>query len=333
MNAWTNMALPKPTKDLERCKRDLSDWGYCIVADVVDAEERKRARDRLDEQARLEREQGVAWLGNGGRGGNTWLGYPKEGEPEPVWQGIRTLVNKGRPFIDLIMNAKIRDLMKHTFGKHPYYLMSANGLIIRKGAVAMFTHTDQQMVPFSTPIPVIANAMVCLSDFTEANGATRVVPGSHKNPDPPLVEVDVKARHAYNPAPIESVPAEAPAGSAIIFEGRLWHSSGASLSDDVRYSITIAYMLAWLRQQDCYPASLHDDIYAGLSDDERSIIGFQDTQLGRLDPRFPGDRSNVGTVNAFIPELRPGSEKRAIPVERMQTVGGAYAAMNTDEKQ
>jgi hypothetical protein len=59
---------------------------------------------------------------------------------------------------------------------------------------------------------------------------------------------------------------------------------------------------------------MHDDVYMSLSDAERAMFGFKTGPLGRIDPRFPGDRTNVDMKGPYIPELRTGSDKHAVPV-------------------
>ena len=130
--------------------------------------------------------------------------------------------------------------MRHGFRGMEFYLSSTNGLILRRGAVPMVTHTDQLYIPYQTAMPLVMTVMVCLSDFTEEMGATRVVPRSHLRP-PPGIEVNYEKMDAINPDQIETVPAECEAGSAIVFEGRLWHRSGAHRSDRTRYSVSTYY--------------------------------------------------------------------------------------------
>jgi ectoine hydroxylase-related dioxygenase (phytanoyl-CoA dioxygenase family) len=317
--SWDTTKLPKITNDLAQCKDDLDKWGYCILADVITNEERERLLERLKEQAQFERDQGVAWLGSGGRGGQTWVGSTSGADVLPPWQGVRTLINKGRVFLDLVRNEKLAELNGHIFRNQPWCLASSNGVIIRKGAVPTVIHTDQGHVPFETPMPLITNTMICLTEFTPENGATRVTPGSHTRPAPRIL-FDEQLQDGVNPDPIDQIAVEAPPGAAILFEGRLWHSSGASTSSDVRYSVTAAYGMAFMRQHDNYPASLHDHVHESLTSEERELLGFRANPFGRIDPRFPGDRSNSDVSNPYIPELGAGLDNKAIPAADMAPV-------------
>jgi ectoine hydroxylase-related dioxygenase (phytanoyl-CoA dioxygenase family) len=309
---------PTPTRDVERGKRDLDEYGYCIHEGALPRPQVDAVIDRLLEQAELEEQQGVAWLGNGGRGANTWVGSYRDGQVPPK-HSVRTLLNKGRVFIDVATNPIILEYMRHAFLERDFILCSATGGSMRTGSIAQAIHIDQIAIPFPTPIPVMVNTIFCLSDFEEARGATRVVPKSHLGPPPP-VGLDPETKDMVNPYPIDTIPAEAKAGSVIIFDGRLWHGGGRyTATTGVRYSATMPYTLPFYRQQDCYPASLHDEVYASLTDAERALIGFKTGgPAGRIDPRFPGDRTNVDLKAPYVPELRRGSDKRAIPAEQLQ---------------
>jgi ectoine hydroxylase-related dioxygenase (phytanoyl-CoA dioxygenase family) len=313
-----NLIGPAPTKDIEQGKRDLDEFGYCIHEDLLYEAQIEATKARLLEQAELEEEQGVAWLGNGGRGGNTWVGRYRNGQVAPK-HSVRTLLNKGRIFIDIATHPIVLAYMRHAFLGKDFILCSATGGIMRTDSIAQAIHIDQIAIPFPTPIPVLVNTIFCISDFEATRGATRVVPRSHLGPPPPI-DLDPDTKDMINPKPIETIPAEAKAGSVIVFDGRLWHGGGAFTSGtEVRYSLTMPYTLPFYRQQDCYPASLHDCVYESLSDAERALFGFKTGgPAGRIDPRSPGDRTNVDLKAPYVPELRRGSDKRAIPVEQVQ---------------
>lgn len=77
--------------------------------------------------------------------------------------------------------------------------------------------------------------MVSLDDFTAANGATTLIPGSHLWSDDRL------------PKREEMIPAIMPAGSMVYFLNTVWHSGGANTSDKPRRSLTVQYCQPWIR--------------------------------------------------------------------------------------
>lgn len=119
-------------------------------------------------------------------------------------------------------------------------LSSISGITIGPGEKAQALHGDSQMIPLPRPHVTIAlNCMWCLVDYTEANGATRIVPGSHR--------YDTNPEYGKE---YETVAAEAPAGSVIFFDSQLWHGGGANTTDARRYGIANYYCAGWVRQQE-----------------------------------------------------------------------------------
>ena len=292
--------MPRLTTDIEHAKRNLTDWGYCLLADAISKELCGRLLDRLLEQARLEGEKGVAYMAGGHTAARRIGAFRRDAKP--VWQQVVGLLNKGRPFVDLMMNPNLHALSSHAFQNNPFDLCSIRGLIQRKGAKDGVPHIDQILVPFLTPLPVLCNLTVTLTEYTLANGATRVVPGSQRL-RPPHMGGDAHAT--------SEVALEAPPRTAIIWEGRTWHRAAASNSDQERIGIVVVTNMWWVRQQDVYAAGLHDDVYGTLTDAERNFAGFLSNGFNTIYPRFPGDRSNpiAGTAEpqTYVGELRTAS--------------------------
>jgi len=310
-----DMTLPPPVRTVEEGKRVLDEYGFCVHENFLSPELLKALKERLVEQAELECEQGVALLSGQSRGGKTWYGGPENGVL-PGWQGVSFLINKGRVFIDMAMDKRLHEYMRHAFQGCSFNLCASTGLVVRRGAEPMVVHVDQQFVPFRTPMPVFMNVMICLTEFEEVMGATRVIPKSHLWPTYPAQAFD-PVRGAHNPEPIDTVAVECPAGAAIFFDGRTWHQSGTSTSDKTRLSISTMWSQSWVKPMDDNLACLHDEVYKTLSNDELDLLGFKAEPSGRIEPRFPGDRQNTNRKTPYVPELRRGSAARAVKLGSM----------------
>ncbi len=141
---------------------------------------------------------------------------------------------------------------------------SLSSIAILPGEAAQPIHADDQLIPLPKPhVPTVCNTMWALTDFTEANGATRVVPGSHladHSPD-------------YG-APYDSVAAEMERGSVLVWHGSLWHGGGANTTGDRRVGIAMNYCAGWIRQQENQQLGIPREIAAGFSPRLRQLCGY-----------------------------------------------------------
>jgi hypothetical protein len=126
-------------------------------------------------------------------------------------------------------------------------------------------HRDQwafDFFPFPNGYEVQCNAIWALTEFTEANGATRVVPGSHLMED--------GQRYADS----DTEPAEMARGSVLFYTGAVYHGGGANRTDEVRIGLNITYNLAWLRQEENQYLSVPHDVAATLPEDLLRLMGY-----------------------------------------------------------
>lgn len=207
--------LPKATSDLIQVKKDLEEWGYAFVSNALTPEETAALRHRTLEQAIGERERGFAI---------------RDGGPTRPNQRIFNLLSKGQEYIDLLKNplvGLVHEVLGHGIQLHSYTVN-----IAQPGSLPMVIHTDQMMLqPPIRQFPIGLNIMWFLTEVTESNGGTRVFPGSHKPGCAPKDLHDVS----------QSVFASGPPGTAMIFESRLWHATGANTEESGARPVVISF--------------------------------------------------------------------------------------------
>lgn len=238
--------------------------GYTIVESVLGED---ACAGLLDELDRLEAELGTVPAGNSFEGAATTRVYNLLAHG-PSWQAIAE-------------DARILSVVEGVLD--PGCLVSSlSSVAIRPGEIAQPIHADDQMIPLPKPHPpTVCNSMWALTPFTEENGATRIIPGTHladRSPD--------YGTH------YDSIAAEMPAGSVLVWHGSLWHGGGANRSDRRRVGIAMNYCAGWIRQQENQQLGLSPDLVESFSPRLRDLVGYGTYQglIGHIDRRTPAKR-------------------------------------------
>ena len=157
-------------------------------------------------------------------------------------------------------------------------LSAPTGIEIGPGEVAQVLHHDDGIYPLARPHQeVVLNTMWALDDFTEANGATRLVPGSHR----------WVAEQPSEKTP--TTPAEMPAGSVLFYLGSLWHGGGANRTDRPRLGVVLEYVASWLRPQENHVLAVPRDTVRALPERLQELLGYniRPPFMGYVDGRHP----------------------------------------------
>jgi ectoine hydroxylase-related dioxygenase (phytanoyl-CoA dioxygenase family) len=236
---------------LEALERD----GYVVLEDLID---RERCALIRAEAARLADRTGA---------------NPFEGHKT---QRVYAPLSKTRAIDDLIDHPRILALLDAIL--LPNYLLSQAQIInILPGEAAQPFHHDDAFYHLPRPWKAVHAAFIAaIDDFSEANGATVVVPGSQRWSD-------------RLPKREEAIACEMRAGSAVFFLGALWHGGGANRTDHARLAVTGQYCEPWLRQHENFFLELSKEQARALREPIRSMVGYSihPPFMGMVDRHHP----------------------------------------------
>ncbi len=152
------------------------------------------------------------------------------------------------------------------------------GIEIGPGEAAQVLHYDDSIYPLPWPhAEVVVNSMWAFDDFTEANGATRVVPRSHH-----------RATATYDPEQ-PTVPVEMAAGSVILYTGTVLHRGGANRTDRPRLGVILEFCSGWIRPQENHVIGVPREVAATLPARLQELLGYNvyPPFIGNVDGRHP----------------------------------------------
>ena len=163
-------------------------------------------------------------------------------------QRVWNLLNKDLIFHELLLSPQIDLWMNKIFHRNTkhrkYFLSSFQANILHSQAQAQILHVD---TPVPEPIPpytIKANTIWALNDFTQTNGATEIIPKTHRNSTRP-------SREPTQSDIQKLIKVIVPKGSVLITDGNLWHRSGTNQSEQSRYALLGSFAASYMREIAC----------------------------------------------------------------------------------
>ena len=160
-------------------------------------------------------------------------------------------------------------------------ISSLSSINIGSDETAQPIHADDQLIPIPKPHPpTVCNTMWALTDFTEENGATRVISGTHLADSSPIF-----GEH------YESEPAQMKRGSVLVWHGSLWHGGGANRTSERRVGVAMNYCAGYIRQQENQQLGLPRSAVAKMPPRLQELVGYgiYNGLIGHIDKRTPAD--------------------------------------------
>jgi ectoine hydroxylase-related dioxygenase (phytanoyl-CoA dioxygenase family) len=243
--------------DIAEVTKRLDEDGYAIVENYLSPD------DVAAKRADLER-----ILASNPTGRNDFEGFST--------QRIYAVFAKTRTFDTQATDPLILGACEHVLG--PGFQLSAPvGISIGPGEKAQPIHRDDGVYPVARPHrELVLNTMWALDDFTTENGATIVIPGSHRwIDDRPTADT-------------KTFQAVVPAGSVMLFVGSIYHGGGANQTDRPRLGVILEYCAGWVRPQENHILGVPKEIVATLDPRLQELLGYSVLGLlGNVDGRHP----------------------------------------------
>jgi ectoine hydroxylase-related dioxygenase (phytanoyl-CoA dioxygenase family) len=151
-----------------------------------------------------------------------------------------------------------------------YWLNTGQVMAVGPGEPAQYLHRDENNWPEAVTDgkELTVSCMFALGPFTEANGATVVLPGSQTLPTGVRRGVDEGDER------FERTCAEMPAGGGMIYTGKVVHGAGANTTDEVRHGMHLSYVVGWLRPEEASPLMVDRELAATLPPRARQLLGW-----------------------------------------------------------
>lgn len=259
---WKDKDLPIATKDIQRLRSDMLNWGYCKIEQAISAEQVAVIRQRVLEQAEGERLAGIA-------------------QKTPSGQNINCCVNKGQCFEGLIEQDPatvqggplVEQIITEALGEE-WISTSLIASISLQGGVPQALHQDQD-IALDSKSPLTINILTPITDVDEANGGTLVIPGSHR-----ILSNAMREQKSVGKLP-PAINIDAKAGTMIITDGRLLHSTGINHTGSPRIVMLNGMQHPLIRQQENWMLSVKPEVLTRASPKLLQRMGYQATNAAQ----------------------------------------------------
>jgi len=201
----------------------------------------------------------------------------------------------------LVVHERLLALMEAVLGPHcDWYQLNLSQVIrIHPGERQQIPHRDEEMWPCTSfRGELLVNVMWALSEFTRANGATRVWSRSHYQ----------RSTRSLDEA--DAIAAEMSPGSALVYLGSVMHAGGANVSAAPRTGLVFSYCLGWLKQYENAFLSFPPEVASQFPEQIRNLLGYRihKPNLGNYEGQDPSvlfkTRSHtLATVDAIPEEI------------------------------
>ncbi len=233
----------------------IREQGFVVLKNVLRDEQVRQIRDELAPYLQMQH-----------MGRNDFEGFKSE--------RVYALLAKAPSIAQIIEHPAVLPIVDAFLPKN-YLLSSALAINLHPGETAQGFHIDD--APGGGPdvpkprAPFGISTIWAFDDFTDDNGATEVIPGSHRWP------AERTAREG------EQVKVLMPAGSVVVFAGNLTHRGGANHSNAKRLAITPQYCSPWMRQLENMTLAVPPEVAGRYSDRVQGLLGYSVN-----DPGFMG---------------------------------------------
>ena len=251
-----------PDHEVRSLVEQFDTEGFCVIPELLDPAQLQRQREAL-----------APWVDAGPMGRN-------------VFEGTRTnriyaMLAKDPAFADLVAHPVSLAWAEHYLGQS-CLLSACLAIHLQPGESAQPWHTDDGHTSLTPPHDLLGvSTFWALDDTTVENGATEVLPGSHRWSETEFPGVlrdqdfatgeDVAGDPGSHP---DAVKVTMPAGSLMIARGDLWHRGGANRSDTARCLITPQYCAGWLRPLESMLLSVPPERAAALPERVQELLGY-----------------------------------------------------------